>query len=93
MPTYKAPTRDLQFVLHDVLGVDDVYTSLPEFEEVSPDLIDAILEQGAKFCEDVLAPLNESGDEEGCQWTPEGVKTPAGFAQAYGQYVEGGWPS
>ncbi len=93
MPTYKAPTRDLQFVLHDVLGVDDVYATLPEFEEVSPDLIDAILEQGAKFCEDVLAPLNESGDEEGCQWTPEGVKTPTGFAQAYGQYVEGGWPS
>jgi alkylation response protein AidB-like acyl-CoA dehydrogenase len=93
MPTYKAPTRDLQFVLHDVLGVDDVYASLPGFEEVSPDLIDAILEQGAKFCEDVLAPLNESGDEEGCQWTPEGVKTPAGFAQAYAQYVEGGWPS
>jgi len=93
MPTYKAPTRDLQFVLHDVLRVDDVYASLPEFEEVSPDLIDAILEQGAKFCEDVLAPLNESGDEEGCQWTPEGVKTPAGFAQAYAQYVEGGWPS
>jgi alkylation response protein AidB-like acyl-CoA dehydrogenase len=93
MPTYKAPTRDLQFVLHDVLRVDDAYASLPEFEEVSPDLIDAILEQGAKFCEDVLAPLNESGDEEGCQWTPEGVKTPAGFAQAYAQYVEGGWPS
>lgn len=93
MPAYKAPTRDLQFVLHDVLGVDELYASLPEFEEVSPDLIDAILEQGAKFCEDVLAPLNESGDEEGCQWSSEGVKTPAGFAEAYAQYVEGGWPS
>ena len=93
MPTYKAPTRDLQFVLHDVLNVDDLYAALPAFEEVSPDLIDAILEQGAKFCEDVLAPLNESGDEEGCLWSSDGVKTPAGFAQAYAQYVDGGWPS
>ncbi|MDG0978353.1 MAG: acyl-CoA dehydrogenase C-terminal domain-containing protein [Halieaceae bacterium] len=93
MPTYKAPTRDLQFVLHDVLGVDDLYASLPTFEDVSADLIDAILEQGAKFCEDVIAPLNESGDEEGCRWSAEGVKTPAGFAQAYDQYVQGGWPS
>jgi len=93
MPSYKAPTKDLRFVLHDVLKVDELYASLPAFEDVSPDLIDAIIEQGAKFCEDVLAPLNESGDAEGCHWSADGVRTPKGFADAYQQYVAGGWPA
>ena len=93
MPQFKAPTRDLKFVLHDVLKVSDLYQTLPDFQEATPDIIDAVLDQAAKFCEDVLAPLNESGDKEGCTWTEQGVKTPAGFADAYAQYVEGGWPS
>ena len=90
MPQFKAPTRDLKFVLHDVLKVSDLYQTLPDFQEATPDIIDAVLDQAAKFCEDVLAPLNESGDKEGCTWTEQGVKTPAGFADAYAQYVEGG---
>ena len=93
MPQFKAPTRDLKFVLHDVLKVSDLYQTLPDFQEATPDIIDAVLDQAAKFCEDVLAPLNESGDKEGCTWTEQGVKTPAGFADAYAQYVDGGWPS
>ena len=65
MPVYKAPLTDTMFVLNEVLDVGQ-YNSLPGFEEASPDLIEAVLEQGAKFVEEVLAPLNQVGDEVGC---------------------------
>lgn len=93
MPQYTAPQRDIDFVMNELLESDAVYQSLPGYEEASSDLMKAIVAEGAKFAENVLSPLNQSGDEEGCSWTPEGVKTPAGFAEAYRQYVEGGWPS
>lgn len=93
MPQYKAPTRDIEFVLKDVLDCNSHYASLVGREEVSEDLLDAIIAEGAKFSENVLSPLNQVGDQEGCTWTEEGVTTPTGFKEAYQQYAEGGWPS
>jgi len=93
MPEYKAPLRDIRFVIDEVLDSGAVYQSLPGYEEATPDLMSAIIEEGAKFAEGVLSPLNQSGDEEGCTWSEDGVKTPAGFPEAYRQFVENGWPS
>lgn len=93
MPQYKAPTRDIEFVLKDVLDSNSHYAALAGREEVSEDLLDAIITEGAKFSENVLSPLNQVGDQEGCTWSEEGVTTPTGFKEAYQQYAEGGWPS
>ena len=93
MPDYKAPLRDMQFVMNEVLDFPNHYQSVPGCAEATPDMVDAIVNEGAKFCEQVLAPLNRVGDEQGCEWSAEGVKTPDGFKEAYQQYVEGGWPS
>jgi alkylation response protein AidB-like acyl-CoA dehydrogenase len=94
MTTYKAPIRDMQFVMRDLLNIEKHYQSLPDCEEVNRDLIDAILGEASKFSEEVVAPLNAVGDQEGCQMLDNGeVKTPAGFKEAYQQYVDGGWPA
>jgi len=92
MAEYKAPLRDMRFVLNEVLNLDEHYQKLG-LEEVNSDLVNAFLEEGAKFSENELSPLNRSGDEEGCQWNDGEVTTPKGFKEAYAKYVEGGWPA
>ncbi|MFK7856072.1 MAG: acyl-CoA dehydrogenase C-terminal domain-containing protein [Granulosicoccus sp.] len=93
MPAYTPPLQDMKFALRDVLRFDEHYAALPGAEDATPDTVDAILEEGAKFARDVLSPLNAVGDAEGCTWTDGVVKTPTGFREAYQQYVDGGWPS
>ncbi len=89
---YKAPLRDMRFVLHEVLDINNHYADLG-VEELDKDMLDAFLEEGAKFSENELAPLNRSGDEEGCQFNNGEVTTPKGFKEAYAKYIEGGWPT
>ncbi len=93
MPEYKAPLRDIKFVMTELLDSEQHYANLEGAEDATPDMVDAIIGEGAKFCEQVLSPLNQVGDNEGCTWSEGGVKTPTGFKEAYQQYVEGGWPS
>ena len=92
MPEYKAPLRDIRFVCDELLNYPEHYKAIGA-EDATPDMVDAILEEAAKFSEQVLSPLNRSGDQEGCTWSEDGVKAPAGFKEAYQQYVEGGWPA
>ncbi|HYC42531.1 MAG TPA: acyl-CoA dehydrogenase family protein, partial [Noviherbaspirillum sp.] len=95
MGQYVAPLRDMQFVLHELLKVEDEFKQLPAHAEIDKDIINQVLEEGGKFASEVLFPLNHSGDREGCALDKEThkVKTPAGFEAAYKQYVEAGWPS
>ncbi|WP_027962786.1 acyl-CoA dehydrogenase C-terminal domain-containing protein [Halomonas halodenitrificans] len=93
MPDYQAPLRDLRFVMDEMLDFPAHYASLPGGEEASPDVVAAILEEGARFSREVLLPLNQSGDREGCLLEGGEVKAPRGFKEAYAQYVAGGWPS
>jgi len=92
MPTYQAPVRDFQFLLYDLLQIER-YANIPGFEEATPDLINAILEEGGKFVSEVIQPLNQVGDHEGCKWNDGEVTTPTGFKDAYGTYCEAGWGS
>lgn len=93
MADYKVPMRDMQFVMNEMLDYPAHYQSLPGCEEATADVVDAIIEESAKFCENVLAPINQSGDQEGCTWSESGVTTPKGFKEAYQQYIDAGWPS
>jgi len=90
MPVYTPPIDDIKFVLHDVLKAESLST-LPGYEDVSTDLIDSIIEEGGKICEEVLFPLNQSGDQEGCTYKDGEVTTPKGFKDAYTTFSEGGW--
>jgi alkylation response protein AidB-like acyl-CoA dehydrogenase len=91
MPTYKAPVDDVLFLLSDVFHVER-HNNLPGFADASPDVVEAILGEAAKLCEEVLLPLNRTGDIEGCKRADDGsVTTPKGFKEAYRQIIDGGW--
>jgi alkylation response protein AidB-like acyl-CoA dehydrogenase len=91
MPTYKAPTRDLRFIVNEVLDLAS-YGNLPGFEMASPDVANSVIDEAGRFCAEVIAPLNQVGDREGCTRHDDGsVTTPTGFKEAFKQYRESGW--
>ena len=90
MTEYIAPLRDMRFLIHELVGLDDI-AALPGCDEVSADLVDAILEEAAKFAENVLSPLNWPGDQQGARWHDKTVTMPPGFKEAYRHYAENGW--
>lgn len=90
MPSYKAPLRDIHFAVREMCDFSRVQ-SLPPFKDFTDDVVDAVLNEGARFCEEVLFPINHSGDEEGCTFENGNVKTPKGFKEAYQKFVDGGW--
>jgi alkylation response protein AidB-like acyl-CoA dehydrogenase len=91
VPIYKAPVDEILFLLTDVFQIAR-YNNLPGFAEATPDLLEAVLSEAAKLCEEVVQPLNRVGDQEGCIRRADGsVTTPSGFLTAYKQYAEGGW--
>ncbi len=91
MPSYTAPVRDMQFILHELLKIDRYQDVISGFAEATPDTIAAILEGAAQLSQDVLQPLNQVGDREGCRLENGKVITPTGFKEAYATVVEGGW--
>ena len=95
MAVYTPPLRDMQFVLHELLNVTDELKMLPAHADIDADTINAVLEEGGKFAAEVIFPLNQSGDREGCTHdkATHSVKAPSGFKEAYAKYVEGGWPA
>ena len=93
MSDFKVPLRDIEFNLFELLSYEKHYDDLGIGEDASSDIVKAVLEEAAKFCESVLAPLNQIGDQQGCSWDNGVVTTPDGFKEAYSQYVEAGWPS
>jgi alkylation response protein AidB-like acyl-CoA dehydrogenase len=90
MPIYRAPVEDYKFLFHELFEVEK-QSDLPRFAELSADIIDDVLTNAGKFCEDVLQPLNQSGDEEGCHFENGVVRTPKGFREAYKAYCAAGW--
>ena len=91
MTTYRAPLRDMQFLLQDVFHADELFSTMPGTVEVTADLIAAIVEEAGKIAEGLLAPINQSGDQQGCRLENGIVTTPDGFKEAYAAYAEGGW--
>jgi len=94
MPSYRAPLRDMRFVMFELLDAQTVLNQMPAYVDLDADTINAVLEEGAKFAENVAFPLNQSGDLEGCTYHGNGVvTTPKGFKEAYEQFSEAGWPA
>src|SRR6202789_3765885 len=90
MPTYKAPLEDIRFVLNEVIDPGSL-VQFPGYGEATAETVDSILEEAAKICEEVLFPLNQSGDSEGCHFENGVVTTPKGFKEAYKTFRESGW--
>ena len=90
MPDYSAPLQDMQFVIEDLAGLSEI-NSLPAFEDATPDLVEAVLEQAGVLASEVFAPLNHSGDEHGTRVEDGEVISPPGYAEAYQQFVDNGW--
>ncbi|WP_233864570.1 acyl-CoA dehydrogenase C-terminal domain-containing protein [Paraburkholderia adhaesiva] len=94
MGQYTAPLRDMQFVLHELLNVEGEVKQMPKHADIDADTINQVLEEAGKFCSEVLFPLNQVGDREGCTYAGDGVvTTPTGFKEAYAQFIEAGWPA
>lgn len=93
MTDYRAPLRDIEFTLFELLDYQTHCQAIGADENASPDIVRAVLEEGAKFCENIIAPLNQIGDQQGCSLKDGIVSTPEGFKEAYQQFVEAGWPS
>jgi len=91
LPSYTAPLDNIRFILNDVLNVHETLAQLPGFEDATPDTVDAILEGASAVCQEVLFPINQSGDKEGCTYSNGTVTTPKGFKEAYKTFIEGGW--
>ncbi len=93
MLEYQPPQRDFQFLLNDVFRVQEAWSALPAFADFGDDLVQAVLNEGGRVAAEVMAPLNQSGDEAGCQWENGEVTTPPGFKEAYAEMAGGGWLS
>jgi len=91
MTEYKAPVEDIKFVMEDLLDIYNHYQDYPNYQETTPDVVDMVFNECAKLCETELAPLNQSGDKEGCHWQDGKVTSPKGFKEAYQKYIDGGW--
>ena len=90
MTTYIAPVRDMMFAMTELAGLEEI-ASLPGYEEATPDLVEAILDEAGKFATEVLAPINASGDRQGNRWSDGEVATADGFKEAYASFCETGW--
>ncbi len=90
---YKVPLKDIKFVSEEVLDMPGHYTKFTKGQQAEPELLEAIFQEAAKFCENELEPMNASGDEEGCKFDNGVVTTPKGFKEAYSSFVENGWPA
>jgi alkylation response protein AidB-like acyl-CoA dehydrogenase len=93
MPSYITPQREMRFVANELLNLPEHYASLPGCEETTDDIIEAVIDAASTFSEEVIAPLNQVGDQQGCRLEGDTVITPDGFKEAYKEYVDGGWPS